>query len=85
MMTIQEAHERLGHNNKDQTTKATKLLGWTTGKGMFENCEYFAIGKAKQKNIIQKSKHVKAKIPGYQIFLDSKTLRKPKEKNILFV
>ena len=52
---------------------------------MLGHCEYCAIGKAKQKNVIQRSKHVKAKIPGYRIFLDIKTLRKPKEKNILFV
>ena len=31
---------------------------------MLGNCEYGAIGEDKQKNIIQKSKHVNAKIPG---------------------
>ena len=83
MMTIQKAHERLGHTNEELTRKTAKLLGWTISKGVLGNCEYCAIGKAKQKNIIQKSKHIKAKIPGYRIFLDIKTLCKPKEKNIL--
>lgn len=50
-VSINMAHEQLGHLNEDATRKVAKQLGWTITKGSFYACESCAIGKAKQKTV----------------------------------
>jgi hypothetical protein len=50
-MTIQQAHERVGHPSKDATRKTAKELNWTITRGTMKPCEGCAAAKAKQKNV----------------------------------
>ena len=52
---------------------------------MLGRCKDCAIGKAKQKNVTQKSEHKKATKPGGRLYMDIKSLRAPRNKKILFV
>ena len=68
-ISIQKAHEQLGHISYDAVRKTAKHMNWElTGKTM--PCEACAIGKAKQKNIPKTSAHIKANDPGERMFLD---------------
>jgi hypothetical protein len=77
LMTIQEAHAKLGHVGEDVTRKAAKALGWELKKGGLKPCEACSVGKAKQKNITNESEHVESKISGGCVFLDISTVKAP--------
>lgn len=55
-ITIQQAHDKLGHCGEDMTRRAAKVLGWKLTVGTMKPCEACAIGKAKQKNITKITK-----------------------------
>ena len=49
-MTLQQAHDRLGHCNEESTRLTVKKLDWEV-TGILKPCEPCVIGKAKQKNV----------------------------------
>ena len=49
MLSIQQAHERLGHINERATKEIAKSLGWKLNGNQTLNCVACAAGKAKQK------------------------------------
>ena len=58
-LTLHEVHAKLGHPDKEKARRTAKALGWTMVDGTMESCESCAMGKAKQKNVPQKSTRIK--------------------------
>jgi hypothetical protein len=69
-MNVEKAHCLLGHQSEDTTRKIAKCIGWEITKGALKPCLSCSIGKAKQKNTVKDSDHVKCKAPGERIFTD---------------
>ena len=79
-MTVQKAHQMLGHSNEAATRKTAKLLGWTLSPGELKVCESCAKDKGKQKNVNKSSEAEKATKPFQRVFLDIKSIKPPKDK-----
>ena len=76
-MSVQQAHEKLGHINARATVQIAESLGWVLTGNQTTNCASCAVGKAKQKSLN------KVKIPdpddeknSYRAYLDISTVRK---------
>jgi hypothetical protein len=77
-MNIMKAHNLLGHCGEDMTRTAVKAMGWVLSRP-WTPCESCAIAtKAKQKNVLKESEHVKATKGANQIFLDIAMVKKAK-------
>jgi hypothetical protein len=81
-MSVQRAHEILGHPSEEITRKTATHLGWTLTPGVLAPCESCAKGKGKQKNVCKDSTTPKATGPGERLFLDIKPMREPADKSI---
>ena len=79
-MTVQKAHQMLGHSNEAATGKTAKMLGWLLSRGELKICESCAKGKGKQKNASKSSEAKKATKPFQRVFLDIKSIKPPKDK-----
>ena len=75
-MTIMEAHCKFGHANEDATRAAAKEMGIQIVWGGMKTCEACTVAKAKQKNVMQESKHVPASSDGRRMFLDLARVKK---------
>ena len=76
-MSVQQAHEKLGHINKRATKEHTKNLGWLLTDNQPLNCATCTGGKTKQKSL------KKVSIPdpddekdGYRAYQDISTIKK---------
>ena len=78
-LTIQKAHEFLGHPSEATTRWAAKVLNWNLARGGMKPCEACAAAKAKQKNVPKASEHIPASKPAERIYIDIATVRKPKD------
>jgi hypothetical protein len=74
-MSIQSAHKKLGHCSKDMTRKAAKALCLELSRGSLAACAACAAGKAKQKSVPKKNKHVPTTENNGQIYLDIATVK----------
>ena len=74
-----EAHERLGHPNKDATRDMVKGLGVTVKPGVMGVCWARRVAKAKQKNVVQFSLHQRSIVPGERVFVDISSIKPPKD------
>jgi hypothetical protein len=74
-MTMQQAHDKLGHCNKDMTHKAAKTLGIELSRGSLGPCAAYISGKAKQKAVPKCSKHVPSAENIGRMFLDIVTIK----------
>jgi hypothetical protein len=54
-MTIDQAHNKLGHCNDDMCRKIAKDFGWKIKPGAMKPCEACSAAKAKQKNVVKHS------------------------------
>mmetsp|Transcript_18815 Transcript_18815/g.23344 ORF Transcript_18815/g.23344 Transcript_18815/m.23344 type:complete len:1201 (+) Transcript_18815:436-4038(+) len=79
VMTNEQIHDKLGHMGDAPTKTIAEHFGWKIRKREKKPCESCAVGKAKQKNVPKRSKHVKAKYKGNRMFLDIATVKKPKK------
>ena len=62
-LSINKAHQLLGHMGEEATRLTAKALGWHITKGQMMVCECCAIGKAKQKRFkIEKPKEKMKKL-----------------------
>ena len=82
-MSVQQAHEKLGHINKRVTKEIAKSLGWSLTDNQPLNCAACMAGKAKQKSL----KKVIVPDPGdekdgYRAYLDILTIEKNKKHPI---
>jgi hypothetical protein len=79
-ITVQEAHERLGHCDEAKTRAIAKQLGWQLKKGTLDVCEACAIGKARQKNIKGDAQpKAVTKEPNGRVYLDISTTKNPEQ------
>jgi hypothetical protein len=78
-MTINEAHEMLGHGNEYATRKAAKELEIEITKGTMNVCEACTVAKSKQKNVAKVSDHVKATGDVSRMFLDISSIKEIKD------
>ena len=77
-MTADEAHQKLGHVSQKSVVAISKYLGWKI-KGTATQCEACAVGKARQRNVEKRSKHIIAKEAGERIFLDIASIKENNE------
>ena len=79
-VSIQRAHEELGHMDEEATRKAAKQLGWTITRGTLGKCESCAKGKAKQKKVrIEEPKEKSSTVNG-RVYLDLSRIVSSKAK-----
>ena len=74
-LTIQQAHERLGHCGEDATRKAAKQLGWELTQGVMKPCDACTVGKAKQKNVPKVHLGEPLKDGEHRVFLDISSVK----------
>ena len=76
-MSIDVAHELLGHTDERRTRETAKHLGWELKEGKMKPCGACTAGKAKQKSVPKESTHQVAKSNGERVFLDIATVKAP--------
>ena len=77
VMPIQLAHDIFGHNSEARTRQMAYALGIGVSRGTLKPCEACAAGKAKQRNVVKESDHVKAEGTNERVFLDIATIKHP--------
>eukprot|EP00977_Amphora_coffeiformis_P012695 scaffold3199_cov165-Amphora_coffeaeformis.AAC.18 len=79
-MSIQKAHELVGHSIEDVTRKTAKALGWTITRGSLRVCGACSEAKAKQKNLHSKNpdESEKASKVNEHVHLDLATIKAQK-------
>ncbi len=83
-MTIQQAHERLGHGSEVATRRTAAVLNWHLTRGTLSPCEACAAAKAKQKNV-PKTSTIEPSNPSKDashIYLDIATINRPDKKQV---
>jgi hypothetical protein len=78
-MSIQRAHDCLGHLSKDTTRKTAEILGIGLSHGALPICESCAVSKLKQMNVSKESVGVKASKFNGQAFHDLAKIKVPDE------
>jgi hypothetical protein len=83
-MTIQQAHERLGHAHEAEIRLTAKALNWTITRGTMPPCEACTAAKAKQKNVPKTSSKdpTSTTKETSRIYLDIATIRRVDKKAI---
>jgi hypothetical protein len=76
---LAEAHARLGNSHKDATRATANTIGLNLKKGGMNKCSALTITKAKQKNVVKISDHIKSNTVGERIFLDISSVKHPKK------
>jgi hypothetical protein len=56
-MSVNKAHDKLGHADEAATQKAAKEQGVKIVRGSMKSCAACTVGKAKQKNVPKTSEH----------------------------
>ena len=77
-MSIEEAHYKFGHANKEATREAAKALGIEIKKGKMPPCEACTLAKARQKNVLKKSEQQELKAGERRVYLDLSKVKEPK-------
>ena len=77
-ISIQLAHDILGHMDEERTRLAEKSLAYKLTRGKLKPYEACAAGKAKQKNVTKSSDHVPVKENYGKILSDISTIKIPK-------
>jgi len=77
-LTIQQAHDRLGHCNENATRKTAKELGWEITPGSLGPCEACAAAKAKQKNLPKAEEKNEPKEGENCVYLDIASIKQAK-------
>jgi hypothetical protein len=78
-MSIQRAHDCLGHLSKNTTRKMAGILGIGLSRGALPICESCAVSKSKQMNVSKESVEVKASEFNGQAFHDLAKIKVPDE------
>ena len=76
--SMNEAHERLGHANKDAAREMVKGLNLSVIPRNMGICWACTVAKAKQKNMVQFSMHERSSVPGERVFVDISSIKPPK-------
>jgi Reverse transcriptase (RNA-dependent DNA polymerase) len=76
-MSIQKAHDLLGHIGETMCRKVAKTLGWEISRGSLDVCVPCTVAKAKQKNINVQSVEKPESDGKTRIYLDISSVVKP--------
>ena len=82
LVSMKQAHDMLGHGNKEKTRKTAKAIGIEIKPGDMDPCDACAAGKAKQKNVPKQSEHKPATKGEGRIYTDIATVKKPKNEDV---
>ena len=82
-MSIDKAHQLLGHADKEATRAMALALGWHIRIGKMKPCEHFAIAKAKQKNVNKDASAKKAERPNERWSHGIATIKPPKKSGLI--
>jgi len=74
VLTLAQAHSKLGHTDVEKTRRTAKALGWKLKDGVMEPCASCASGKAKQRRVPKKSERARASRPGERWYHDISTI-----------
>lgn len=74
VMSVNKAHELLGHGDEKSTRDTAKQMGWMISRGSLQPCEHCAKAKAKHKNVNKESTADKATKPAERMYLDGTKL-----------
>lgn len=81
-ITMEEAHEKLGHCNKEMTRMIAQEFGWDMKGGTNTVCQAYAEGKQKQKHVTivndQANKEVATEVNG-RVHLDISSVKRSEE------
>ena len=76
-MSVQQAHEKLGHINERVTKEVAENLGWSLTDNQPLNCAACVAGKAKQKSLQKVSvQDPEDEKDGYRAYLDMSMIKK---------
>jgi len=78
-ISVAKAHALLGHANEEATRATAEHLGWSLSRGN-KPCQSCAEAKAKQRNVPQSTKGIKANKPNGRLYLDLAKLKAPNEE-----
>jgi hypothetical protein len=79
-MSVDEGHNKFGHNDENSTRKIAAELGIELTQGLMKVCEACTIAKAKQKNVPKESDtHEPATGEGHIMFLDITMIKQRKQ------
>jgi hypothetical protein len=82
-MSIEQAHAILGYASKGNTRQTAAALGILITRGALKTCKSCAVAKAKQKNVNDESKGVKAVKCNGSVYHDIATVKEIKEDKVL--
>ena len=68
VLTLAQAHCKLGHTDVEKTCRTAKALGWTSKDGVMDTCVSCASRKAKQRCVSKKSERTQATKPGKRCY-----------------
>jgi hypothetical protein len=74
-ISVNQAHERLGHVSEELTRKISQDLGWQISKGQMDVCNACSVAKARQKNVTKAA--VQSDKPNERVFLDLARIEQP--------
>jgi hypothetical protein len=78
-ITVQHAHDTLGHVNDKMCRKICATLGWELNRGPLGVCVPCTVAKAKQKNISLNTTEKNEPDRKTRIYLDISSIKKPKD------
>jgi len=78
LLSMNQAHERLGHANKDAAREMVNGLNLNVIPGNMRVCWACTVAKMKQKNVVQFSMHERITVPGERVFVDVSSIKPPK-------
>jgi hypothetical protein len=81
-ISIDLAHQMLGHPGEDTTRLMCKELGHVLTRGNMKKCEACAVAKAKQKNVPKETKHKRAVAVNGRVYLDISTIKAPRKSKV---
>lgn len=84
-MSIQKAHELLGHGDENTTRQSAKSLGWRITRGSLKPCVSCAVAKAKAKNTSKKSDSPKPTTPCELVHMDISIVTVPRNDGSEFI
>ena len=64
VISYEKAYDLFAHTSKDMTMSIAKHPSLQIGVKNKNTCEYYTIGKAKQRDIPKKSEYIRSKITG---------------------
>jgi len=75
VLTLAQAHCKLGHTDVEKTHRTAKALGWMSKDGVMDTCASCVSRTAKQRRVPKKSERARATKPGKRRYHDTSMIR----------